>query len=73
MMDYVVRFSHTEKDNNSIWVIIYRLTKSAHFIPIRNTHLMDQMVTTYMKEIVRLHEAPVSIMLDWDPIFVSRF
>ena len=72
-MDYMVGFSRTAKGNNLISVIVDRLTKSAHFIPIKNTHTMDQMVATYMKKIVRLHRASVSIILDRDPRFVSKF
>ena len=55
------------------WVIIDRLTKLAHFIPIKNTHTMDQMTATYLREIVRLHGVPVSITSDRDSRFVSRF
>ena len=73
MMDYVVGFSRTAKGNNSIWVIVDRLTKSMHSIPIRNTHIMDQMTATYMKEIVRLHGVLVSITSDRDSRFVYRF
>ena len=72
-MDYVVGFSCTAKGNNSIWVIVDCLTKITHFIPIKNTHTMDQIEATYMKEIVRFHGTPVSITLDWDPKFISRF
>ena len=72
-MDYVVSFSRMEKGNNSIWVIIDCLTKWAHFIPIKNTHTMDQMAATYIKEIMQLHGAPISIMSDHDLRFVSRF
>ena len=72
-MDYVVGFPHKTKGNNSIWVIVDRLTKLAHFIPINNTHTMDQMVATYMMKIVRLPGAPVAIILDRDLRFVSRF
>ena len=72
-MDYIIRFPRTMKENNSIWVIIDRLTKSAHFIPIRNTHTMDQMTTTYIKEIMRLHGAPISITSNRYSRFVLRF
>ena len=72
-MDYVIKFPHTMKGNNSIWVIVDRLTKLAHFISIRNTHTMNQMEATYLKEIIRLYGALVSIISDRDPRFVSRF
>ena len=63
-MDYVANFPRTVKENNSIWVIIERLTKSTHFILIKNMYSTDQMVVAYVKEIVRLHGALVSITLD---------
>jgi hypothetical protein len=72
-MDYVIGFPRTAKGNNSIWVIVDRLTKSAHFIPIKNTYSMDQMASTYIREIIRLHGTPVTITSDRDPRFVSRF
>ena len=72
-MDFVIGFPRTTKGNNSIWVIVDRLTKSSHFIPIRNTQTMDQLAAIYLREIVRLHGAPVSITSDRDPRFVSRF
>ena len=50
-----------------------RLTKSAHFLPIKVTCSMDKLATLYVKEIIRLHGTPVSIVSDQDPRFVSRF
>ena len=72
-MDYVIGFSCTTKGNNSIWIIVDCLTKSSHFIPIRNTQTMDQMAAIYLREIVRLHGTPVLITSDRDSRFVSRF
>ena len=73
MMDYVMGFSRKTKGNNSIWVIVDRLIKSLYFIPIRNTQTMDQMIVIYLREIVRLHGAPISITSDPDSRLVSRF
>ena len=50
-----------------------RLTKSAHFLPIRQTHSLEKLVELYMNEIVRLHGVPVSIVSDRDPRFTSSF
>ena len=72
-MDYVIGLPRSSRGNNAIWVIVDRLTKSAHFIPIKNTYSMDRMATTYVREITRLHGTPVSITSDRDPRFVSRF
>ena len=72
-VNYVIGFPCTTKGNNYIWVIIDHLTKSSHFILIRNTQTMDQMVAIYLRKIVRLHGAPVSITLVRDLRFISRF
>ena len=72
-MDYVVGFPRSGRGNNAIWVIVDRLTKTAHFIAIKNTYSMNRMVATYVREIVRLHGSPISITSDRDPRFVSRF
>ena len=48
-MDFVVGLSRTQSGNNAIWVVVDRLTKSAMFIPIKNTWSMDQHIATYIK------------------------
>ncbi|XP_057483982.1 uncharacterized protein LOC130770513 [Actinidia eriantha] len=72
-MGYVIGFPCIVKGDNSIWVIVDRLTKMTHFIPISNTHTMDYMAAIYIKEIVRLYGALVSITSDRDSRFVSKF
>ncbi|GJS57639.1 putative reverse transcriptase domain-containing protein [Tanacetum coccineum] len=57
----------------SIWVIVDRLTKSAHFIPMNEKYKMEKLTRLYLKEIVCRHGVPVSIILDRDPRFASRF
>ena len=47
---------------HAIWVIIDRLTKSTHFIPVRMDYSMDRLVEPYVDEIVRLHGVPLSIV-----------
>ena len=59
--------------NNVIWVIVDRLTKSAHFLPMKVNFSMDRLAFLYVKEIVRMHGVPVSIVFDRDPRFTSRF
>ena len=54
-------------------MIIDKLTKSAHFIPVRMDYSMDRLAELYVEEIVRLHGVPLSIMSDRDPRFTSRF
>ncbi|KAL5865850.1 hypothetical protein ACOSQ3_003364 [Xanthoceras sorbifolium] len=56
-----------------LWVIVDRLTKSAHFLPVRTDYSLDRLAELYIREIVRLHGVPVSIISDRDPRFTSRF
>ena len=65
-MDFVTALPHSPKGNNAVWVIIDRLTKSAHFIPFRVGQRTEVIVDKYIKEIFRLHGVLVSIMLDRD-------
>ncbi|GKB10830.1 putative reverse transcriptase domain-containing protein [Tanacetum coccineum] len=57
---------------DSIWVIVDRLTKSAHFLPMRETDSTEKLTRLYMKEIVARHGIPVSIISDRDSHFTSR-
>ena len=64
---------HTQKKHDSVWVIVDRLTKSAHFLPIRLDYSMDRLAELYVNEIVQLHGIPLSIVSYRDPLFTSRF
>ena len=70
-MDFVTGLPRSRRGNDAIWVIVDRLTKSAHFRPIRTTDSVDKLSRKYIEEIVRLHGVPVSIVSDHDPRFVS--
>ena len=72
-MDFVVGLPMTERKHDSVWVIVDRLTKSAHFLPVRTDYSLDNLANLYIKEIVRLHGILVSIISDRDPRFTSRF
>ncbi|XP_073031216.1 uncharacterized protein [Primulina eburnea] len=72
-MDFVVGLPRSQKGFNSIWVIVDRLTKSSHFLPVKITYSMNQYADVYIQEIVRLHGIPVSIVSDRDPRFTSEF
>jgi Integrase core domain. len=72
-MDFVVGLPRSQKGYDSIWVIVDRLTKSAHFLPVKSTYPLERYAKLYIDEIVRLHGAPVSIVSDRDPRFTSRF
>ena len=72
-MDFVVGLPRTQKGYDSVWVIVDRLTKSAHFIPIKTTYLVAQYAQLYIKNIMSLHGVPLSIVSDRRPQFTSRF
>ncbi|GJT17476.1 putative reverse transcriptase domain-containing protein [Tanacetum coccineum] len=72
-MDFITKLPRTPSGYDSIWVIVDRLTKSAHFIPINEKFKMERLTRLYLKEIVCRHGVPVSIILDRDPRFALRF
>ena len=72
-MDFIVGLPKTRNGYDSIWVIIDRLTKSSHFLPVRTTYTLDQLADLYVREIVRLHGVPVSIISDRDGRFTASF
>jgi len=74
-MDFISGLPRTRKGNNAIWVIVDRLTKSAHFIPMKTEEKMHMLplAELFVNEIVSRHGQPVSITLDRDSRFVSRF
>ncbi|KAL4564653.1 hypothetical protein LXL04_028721 [Taraxacum kok-saghyz] len=72
-MDFITKLPRTPGGFDAIWVVVDRLTKSAHFLPIKETDKMEKLTRTYLKEIVRLHGVPISIISDRDSRFTSRF
>ena len=70
---FVVRLPVIGRKHESVWVVVDRLTKSAHFLLVRTNHSLDKLAKLYIKKIVRLHEIPILIILDRDPRFTSRF
>ena len=63
-MDFVFGLPKSSVGYESIWVIVDRMTKSAHFLPVKTTDLVRKLVKLYLKEIVRLHGVPVLIVSD---------
>ncbi|MCH83701.1 retrotransposon protein [Trifolium medium] len=72
-MDFVGGLPKTANGNEVIWVIIDRLTKSAHFIALKTGMLVPKLAEIYIEQVVRLHGIPSSIISDRDPRFTSRF
>nr|GEZ75634.1 retrotransposon protein, putative, Ty3-gypsy subclass [Tanacetum cinerariifolium] len=72
-MDFVTGLPRTQRRHDAIWVVVDRLTKSAHFLPIRKDYSVSRLAEIFQQEIVRLHGTPSAIVSDRDPRFVSRF
>ncbi|GJU48356.1 putative reverse transcriptase domain-containing protein [Tanacetum coccineum] len=72
-MDFITKLPKTLSGHDTFWVIVDRLTKSAHFIPTRETYGMETLTRLYIKEIVSRHGVPISIISDRDSHFTSRF
>ena len=72
-MDFVTGLPKSKIGHDAIWVIVDRLTKSAHFLPVSMSYTVDALCKLYVKEIVRLHGVPTSIVSDRDPRFTSKF
>ena len=72
-MDFVVGLPLTGRKHDSVWVVVDRLTKSAHFLPVRTDYSFDKLAELYIKDMVRLHGIPISIISYRDPRFTSRF
>ena len=72
-MDFVTHLPRTQQKYDAVWVIVNRLTKSAHFLVVRMTFALERFYRLYIQEIVRLHGVPVSIMSDRDPRFTAHF
>jgi hypothetical protein len=71
-MDFVSGLPKNRKGHDAIWVIVDRLTKSSLFLHIKMGDSVEKLAQLYIKEVVRLHGVPVSIVSDRDPRFTSR-
>ena len=72
-IDFVTRLPRTLRNKDSVWVIVDRLTKLAHFLAMRITDSVLALGKLYVKDIVRLHGVPLSTISDRDPRFTSPF
>ena len=72
-MDFITKLPRTPNGFDAIWVIVDRLTKSAHFLPIREKDKVDKLARLYLKDIVARHGVPKSIISDRDGRFTARF
>jgi hypothetical protein len=61
-MDFIVGLPRTQRGYDSIWVIVVRLTKVAHFLPVKTTYTSAKLTELYMERIVSLHGVPKKIV-----------
>ncbi|WMV18661.1 hypothetical protein MTR67_012046 [Solanum verrucosum] len=71
-MDFVVGCPRTRRQHDSIWVIIGRMTKSAHFLPVKVSFSVEDYAKLYIKEIVKSHGVPLSIISDRVPYQILK-
>ncbi|GJR33796.1 putative reverse transcriptase domain-containing protein [Tanacetum coccineum] len=72
-MDFITKFPKSSQGFDTIWVIVDRLTKSAHFLPIRENDPLDKLARLYLNRIVARHGIHVLIICDRDGRFTSNF
>ncbi|GKB67249.1 putative reverse transcriptase domain-containing protein, partial [Tanacetum coccineum] len=72
-MDFVMKLPKTSSGQDTIWVIFDRLTKYAHFLPMKGTYSMAKLTRQYLKKVVSRHGVPVLIISDKDTRFTSHF
>ena len=72
-MDFVIHLPRTLRGHDIMWMIVDRLTKSAHFLVMRMTFTLEEFGRLYKWEIVRLHGVPASIVSNQDPKFMAHF
>jgi hypothetical protein len=72
-MEFIVGLPLTARKYNSIWVIVDRLTKFAHFIPVNTNYNIQNYAEIYIAHMLCLHEVPKTIVSDRGSQFVARF
>ena len=72
-MDFVTQLPQTLRKDDVVWLIVDRLTKSAQFLVVPMIFTLEEFYRLYIREIIRLHGVPVSIVSDWDPKFMAHF
>jgi hypothetical protein len=72
-MDFVIGLPRAQSEQDALWIIVDRLTKSAHFLPIKIIDSLDKLAELYVREIVRLYGVPISIVSNRNPLFTSKF
>jgi hypothetical protein len=72
-MDFITVFPRMNKQHDAIMVVVEKLTKASHLIPMKTTHKETNVVDIYMKEVACFYGIPKTIVFDIDPKFTSKF
>ncbi|XP_028072755.1 uncharacterized protein LOC114274969 [Camellia sinensis] len=72
-MDFVTGLARSPQGHDGIWVVVDRLTKTARFLFVGSSDTLDSLSRLFIKEVIRLHRVPVSIVSNCDPLFTSQF
>jgi hypothetical protein len=72
-IDFITKLSRKTRQHDSIMVVVDKLTKAAHFFPIKTTHTVANIAEVYMREIARLHGIPRKVVSNRDTKFTSNF
>jgi hypothetical protein len=72
-MDFIVGLPRSQKGHDLIWVVVDRLAKVAHFIPMKIAYTTRKLADLYIDNILRLHGAPKTIVSDRGPQFTAKF
>ena len=72
-MDFITGLPKSMKKNYSIFVVVDKLSKESHFIPVKSTYKEVHTVDIFLNEIFRLHGIPKAIISDWDVKFTGKF
>jgi hypothetical protein len=72
-IDFIAKLPRTMKQHDSIMVVVDKLTKATHFIPVKTTHKETNTVEIDMEKVARLHGVPKAIISDKDSTFTFKF
>jgi hypothetical protein len=72
-MDFVIELPRTRSGYDSLWVIMDRLTKVAHFVPVKMTYTKPQLVELYVSRVVYFFGVPMRIVSERETQFISKF